>query len=141
MKITKFFYYAAFFILAVFPVQAVLGGDETGNVFEDIDSQEAFELIEKNRDDDNFIILDVRTPGEYRNARIEGSILMDFYSEGFYTEMDKLDRSKVYFIYCRSGNRSGRTLSMMREMGFSAVYNLEGGLISWVNSGFPVTDR
>ena len=49
----------------------------------------------------------------------------------FISEIDKLDKSKSYFIYCKSGARSGQTCELMKQKGFKKVYNLEGGILGW----------
>lgn len=82
---------------------------------------------------ENTIILDVRTAEEFNSGHIEGAINIDFYAEDFTDELLKLDRTKSYAIYCRSGNRSGKALKIMRKNGYSNLYNLIGGLESPTN--------
>jgi len=86
----------------------------------------------------NGILLDVRTPEEYAEGHLEGCTLMDFNSPAFADEVAKLDRDKAVYVYCRSGARSGRAADMMTDMGFKEVYNLEGGIVAWQQSGKPV---
>ena len=86
----------------------------------------------------NAIILDVRTPNELAQGTIKNAQKIDFYDENFKTELDKLDKSKPVLIYCRSGRRSGIAMSTMRELGFSEVYNLQGGIIEWSNAGLEI---
>jgi phage shock protein E len=81
------------------------------------------------------IILDVRTPGEVAEGVIEGAIVIDFYDPKFMEKVNKLDKNKPIFVYCRSGARSGKALEMMRNAGFVEVTNLSGGSIAWVSSG------
>ena len=64
---------------------------------------------------ESFAIIDVRTPEEFYAGRIKGSVNFNYYDSFFLSEIKNLDRDKTYFIYCRSGNRSGQTL---RTMGF-----------------------
>lgn len=106
-------------------------------IIEDVNLEEAFALMEDNRSNQNFVIIDVRTPEEYANGHIEKAINLDFYSETFKDELDQLDRDKVYLIYCRSGNRSGQALNIMAELGFSEVYNMLGGMARWEEVGLP----
>ncbi len=106
--------------------------------FISITVQEASELIKENKLNEDFFIIDVRTPAEFDSGHIENSEMIDFYSEDFISELGKLDKSKVYLVYCRSGNRSGRTLKMMEDMGFTTVYNVLGGINSWSVSGLPL---
>jgi rhodanese-related sulfurtransferase len=83
----------------------------------------------------NAIILDVRKPNEVAQGIIKNAKKIDFYDKNFKAELDKLDKSKPVLIYCRSGRRSGIAMSTMRELGFSEVYNLQGGIIEWSNAG------
>lgn len=107
-------------------------------VLEDIGVQEAFELIKRNQGNPDFIIVDIRTPEEFNEGHIENAVNIDFYSDTFKEDLDKLDKNKAYFIYCRSGNRSGRAMPIMKELGFKEVYNLSVGITEWIAEGFPV---
>lgn len=82
-----------------------------------------------------FVLLDIRTLGEFQQGHIEGASQLDFYGKGFRTELAKLDKNLPYLIYCRSGNRSGQSLRVMRELGFTNVQDLAGGINSWLGSG------
>ena len=73
---------------------------------EDITAEEAFTLIQANQQNPEFVIIDVRTPEEFTDGHIENAINLDFRSDGFRNEIERLDRDKTYLIYCRSGNRS-----------------------------------
>lgn len=108
-------------------------------VIKDISVQEAFTLIQENRGNPDFIIIDVRTPEEFAGGHIEDAINVDFRSDNFRSEIDKLDKSKIYFIYCRSGKRSKMALDVMAELNFREVYNLSVGISQWEDEGFPVT--
>jgi len=77
------------------------------------------------------VILDVRTPDETAQGKIEGAIEIDFYSDNFESEIEKLDPEKTYLVYCRSGNRSAKTCNLMASKGFKHCYNLLGGYKAW----------
>ena len=82
--------------------------------------------------DPNAIILDVRTEEEYNEAHIPNSILLDYYrGQDFIDELNELDRDKSYYVYCRTGNRSGQTCAIMNQLGFENAYNLVGGIEQW----------
>ena len=106
-------------------------------IFENVSTQEAAEMIKDNADNSNFVILDVRTPEEFKAGHIEGAVNLDFYSPTFKDEINKLDKAMIYFVYCRSGNRSFQAMKIMETMGFREVYNLSVGINDWVENGFP----
>ena len=82
--------------------------------------------------DENAIILDVRTPEEFETSRIPNSKNIDFYNpQNFMQEIEKLDRDKSYYVYCRTGVRSANSCQLMNELGFDKVYNLLGGIVEW----------
>jgi rhodanese-related sulfurtransferase len=83
-----------------------------------------------------YTMIDVRTPQEIDEGKIDLVALeIDFYEPNFQEEIAKLNRDAQYLIYCRSGNRSGQALQIMRELGFTEVYELEGGKNAWDASG------
>jgi len=82
-------------------------------------------------EDKEAILLDVRTPMEHQMVRIPNSILIDINSPTFLQEIEKLDKNKSYYVYCRSGNRSFHAGNYMLKAGFDKVFNLEPGIIGW----------
>lgn len=84
------------------------------------------------------VVLDVRTPEEFAEGRIAGAENIDFYANDFAIQLDSLDKEQPYFVYCRSGNRSAQTIETMRSLGFTEVYELEGGILSWLAAGLPI---
>ncbi len=106
-----------------------------------IDTQSACDMIQRNRDNPDFIILDVRTREEFNSGHIAGAMLIDIYSPDFKTEVSELDRDKKYLVYCRTARRSADAAKIMQEMGFREVYDMAGGIVRWTASGCPtVTD-
>ncbi len=82
------------------------------------------------------VIIDVRTKGEYQNGHIKKTDYnYDLSSANFEQNLQKLDKGKNYFLYCRSGARSGRATQIMKRNGFENVYNI-GGIQSLVSAGF-----
>ncbi len=77
------------------------------------------------------VLLDVRTPKEFEEGHIKGAKNLNFFDKTFKDELAKLDKKTPVYVYCRSGGRSGKAMSMMKEMGFETVYNLMGGYLSW----------
>lgn len=81
--------------------------------------------------DNEIVLIDVRTPGEVAQGKIEGAIEMDIMSPDFPQKALALDKSKKYYIYCRSGNRSGQACGFMAQNGFDHCTNLMGGVMDW----------
>jgi len=82
--------------------------------------------------DSNAVILDVRTEDEWNEGIIANAINIDIYKgQGFIYELEELDKSKNYYVYCRSGARSAQACSVMNELGFANAYNLLGGIMQW----------
>ena len=116
---------------------AACGGSDTA-VIDTVPAAEAAEILAE--PPTGLVTLDVRTPEEFDEVRIAGSSNLDFYAPDFGDRLDALDKTLPYFVYCRSGNRSGQTLDTMRELGFEEVYNLDGGIVAWNEAGFPVEE-
>lgn len=87
------------------------------------------------------VILDVRTKSEFNEGHIANSINIDFQSDTFLNEISKLDKSKTYAVYCRSGNRSGKAVATMSNEQFISLYNLNGGVIDWAGAGYPLVTQ
>lgn len=104
----------------------------------DINPQDAFKLIKDNIDNPNFVLLDVRTPGEFSKSHIEGAILLNYQSPDFKKKLRELDKNKTYLVYCRSGMRSSGCANTMKALGFQDVYNIIGGIMEWENQGLPL---
>ncbi len=82
--------------------------------------------------DDNAIILDVRTQEEAEEGMIPNAIIADIYQpQEFMNEIESLDKSKTFYVYCRSGARSAQACAIMNQLGFSNTKNLLGGFIEW----------
>ena len=106
-------------------------------IFKDISIEEAAELIKNNDGNPDFTILDVRTPGEFRTGHIENAVNLDFYAADFEDQLNNLDKTNKYLVYCRSGNRSGQAMKIMQSLDFREVYNLSYGITDWEASGYP----
>src|SRR5690606_38149639 len=90
------------------------------------------EWAEQLKEDDNALVLDVRTPEEVEEGYIPGATHIDIYlGQGFLDEVEKLDLSKNFYVYCRSGNRSGQACAILNSLGVENAFNLEGGFNDW----------
>ena len=103
-----------------------------------VSAKEAADLIDKHNGDSDFAILDIRTPGEFQSGHLQSAILIDFYSQTFADRLSRLDKEKKFLIYCRSGNRSTRSLEIFKKLKFQKVYHMANGISTWKSEGFPV---
>lgn len=94
------------------------------------------ELNEKLGDD--LQLIDCRTPKEFSEGHLKGAKIINYYDSDFLNEMSKLDKDKVLYIYCRSGNRSGKAAKKLETMGFTKIYDLKGGIISWKKNNLEI---
>jgi phage shock protein E len=90
------------------------------------------ELNEKISADEDFFLLDVRTPQENAVDSIKGSHLIPLQELGY--RINELPRKKEIVIYCRVGNRSAYACAYLSRQGYN-VKNLEGGIVLWNMSG------
>ncbi len=90
------------------------------------------EWVAQLENDNNAVILDVRTEDEFNSGSIASAINIDIHKgQGFIYLIEELDKSKNYYVYCRSGARSGQACSIMNQLGFENAYNLLGGIMEW----------
>ncbi len=73
-------------------------------------------------------VIDVRTPAEYAGGHLEGALNIDVQGMNFAAEVEALDKTADYVIYCRSGNRSGQAISQMQSLGFTGTLINGGGV-------------
>jgi rhodanese-related sulfurtransferase len=109
-------------------VATLLSCNSTPEGVTDIDN-ETYNKLEAEK---NTVVIDVRTPNEVSNGYIKGAdLFIDFNGGNFENEIEKLDRSKKYIVYCASGNRSAKASKVFVDKGFKEIYNLTGGISSW----------
>ena len=104
----------------------------------DVSAGEASALIAENRNNEEFIILDVRTPEEFAAGHIDGATNINFALKDFRERLMDLKRDNVYLVYCRSGNRSGQAIEVMKELHFDRIYHLSDGMSGWTAAGMGV---
>ena len=100
----------------------------------EIDSDELTEFLQIN----DAILVDVRRDDEYINGHIENSINIDYMSDEFVDKTERLDKNMPIILYCRSGRRSYLSAIKLSKNGFKEVYNLEGGILGWIEVGNEV---
>jgi rhodanese-related sulfurtransferase len=83
------------------------------------------------------VLLDVRTPGEYKKGHLKNARLLDLFSDNFLDEINKLDTTQTYFVYCAIGGRSAEVCELMQQKGFQLVFDMDGGFNKWKQDGLP----
>jgi phage shock protein E len=84
-------------------------------------------------------VIDVRTPEEYATGHLDGAILINVQDSSFASNLATLDPAANYFVYCRSGNRSGQAIEKMKSLGFTGELRNGGGVsTASATSGLPI---
>jgi len=123
----------------VLVIAAAVAPVGAGSRVTDITVEQAHELIQKQSGKADFVILDVRTPAEFREGHIEGAVILDLSAADFEKRLSALDRGKTYLVYCRSGNRSLRAVQVMERLGFRSVYHMNQGILGWQQKRLPLS--
>lgn len=90
-------------------------------------------------DNKEVMLVDVRTPAEFETGHLQNTRHADFLSGQFEKEMQTWDKGKTYFLYCATGNRSGKAAKLMEEAGFKHIVNI-GGYKDLKAAGLPVKE-
>lgn len=84
------------------------------------------------------IILDVRTPQEFREGHLAGARNVDFFGGRFEMETADLPRDATLLIYCRSGKRSAAAAETLGEAGMNRILHMYQGIEGWKDAGLPL---
>ena len=126
-NIVNYFFTFTFFIF----FSCGLNGDTSIN---QVNSDELLDFIDIN----NAVLVDVRTNDEYSSGYIENSLNIDYLSDDFSENVEKLDKNIPIVLYCRSGKRSSLSANKLSKLGFKEIYNLQGGILDWIEIGNSV---
>jgi rhodanese-related sulfurtransferase len=96
-------------------------------------AREAFALVGQRSD---LFLLDVRTPGEYQQARLAGARLIPI--DQMMKRLAEVPKDRPILVYCAVGSRSSQVVNYLARQGFPELYNLDGGIYSWAQHGYPV---
>jgi rhodanese-related sulfurtransferase len=111
----------------------------TTAIREAISVQQAYAMTQARAGDPTFVVLDVRTPGEYAAGHLENAVNLDVNSGTFAADVALLNRGYAYLVYCQAGARSAQAVDVMANLGFLQLYDMLGGYGAWVGAGYPVT--
>jgi phage shock protein E len=121
-------------VAAIASVGLLAGCSSSNEATKKVDPVEFSEVIAQ----PGVIILDVRTPEEFNAGHIENAININVADSNFSSEVSKLDKNATVAVYCRSANRSAVATKEMAELGFTDMYDMQGGIIDWEAAGGPV---
>jgi rhodanese-related sulfurtransferase len=83
-------------------------------------------------------ILDVRTAGEVAQGKIEGALVIDYYSPNFLDQVSQISKDQELYLYCAVGARSEEAARLLVQQGYTKVYHLQGGIQGWSQEGMAV---
>jgi len=107
---------------------------EVEGTWEDIDASS----FRQHMSDNGAVVVDVRTDGEVAQGMIPNAVQIEFNSAEFNSKFAELDKSSPILLYCAAGGRSGKSMQLLKDMGFNKVYNLEGGIGAWQAAEMPI---
>lgn len=119
--------------MAYFPV----GFAVENGIFKDISPKETHQMVQEYGQDENLVVLDVKTEQEYLTNHLSDSKHIDFFSSSFKDDLFRLDKNKIYIVICKVGIRSEIAMKLMKKMGFKEVYNVFGGDDRWFAEEIP----
>ena len=90
---------------------------------------------EKLKETENPQLVDVRTPEEFKSEKIENARNINWNDESFTARINKLEKTKPIFVYCKAGGRSAEAANKLAELGFTEIYDLDGGIMKWNAAG------
>ena len=121
------FVFSLVLLLILLPVYA------NAAVARNLSSQEAYAMVGQRGD---LFLLDVRTPGEYQQARLDGARLIPI--DQFAKRLAEVPKDRPVLVYCAVGSRSAQVVSYLARQGYPEIYNLYGGIYAWSQKGLPV---
>jgi rhodanese-related sulfurtransferase len=130
---------AGFAGLFIAPNAFSVNPEISANKYKTISATACDSLIKANVRNPDFVILDVRTPDVWKSDHLSGSINRNYYDADFSAQLNVLPKKKIFLLHCQSGGRSGPTLSTMKNLNFSEVYEMSGGINSWKSKSLPTT--
>jgi thioredoxin len=100
-----------------------------------VNTIDALSFSKKIKETPNPQILDVRTPEEFASEHIDNAENVNWLSDDFVANTAKYEKTKPIYVYCKSGGRSQKAVAKLTELGFTSIYELEGGILKWNAAG------
>ncbi len=112
----------------------MFAGSTMAGIAKNLSPDEAYQLVQGKGQE--LFLLDVRTPGEYREARLSNAKLIPI--SQLLKRLQEVPKNRPILVYCAVGSRSSQVVGYMARVGFTEVYNLYGGIYAWNKKGYPV---
>lgn len=122
----------ALFFCLFFLTSGIAAADE--HALAPLDAQK---LIEENRDNAGFVIIDLRTTREFNDGHIAGARQIHYYATNFMRIMSQIDRESTLLLYCQRGRQTPLAFRALQRLRFAQIYILDGGIEEWINAGLP----
>ncbi|MFM8403570.1 MAG: rhodanese-like domain-containing protein [Candidatus Limnocylindrus sp.] len=132
MRVTSLNFLRAALLAVLFVVSGCSSGSTEGGGVRTVSASEAVKVL------DSRVVIDVRSPAEVAEGAIVGATVLDFNAGEFEAKIGDYDRSAAYVVYCRSGNRSGQAVAIMKELDFTDVIDA-GAYSDLAAAGAPIT--
>ena len=123
-------------VLGLLMASVPASADDPAPAYKTVEVDDFAKLINEKKDD-RPIILDVRTPDEYKAAHLKDAVLIDYKAKDFDEKIKALDKSRTYLVYCASGYRSSSACKKLGSLDIPRLYNLKGGITAWQKAGKP----
>ncbi len=101
----------------------------------EIEMVSAVKVYEAVYGEENLQLIDVRTEEEFAVNHLKNAQNICVTSPDFKQKVASLDKEKPVYVYCKKGGRSAKAASILKDMGFTKVYDLQGGITSWQEEG------
>lgn len=124
---------AALMVPVVVVMLVAVAGSAVAAGFRNVPSTEVQRLMTEKK---NLFLLDVRTPDEFRQARLKGAVLIPI-SE-IERRIGEVPRNRPVLVYCAVGSRSSLAAGILAGKGYGEVYNMPDGIVGWYRNGLPV---
>ncbi len=136
----KFCYSGLLILASLLSATLVQAGDNHQELVAAIKVNAARDFVASHED---AVIMDVRTPIEYKHSHIAGAVNVSVQDASFENMVNGLDPNKTYIVHCTRNpaeGRSSRVLETLKNLGFKNLYSLEGGYVAWKDAELPLTE-
>lgn len=97
------------------------------------------QLFAQKLNDPNVVLVDLRTPAELKETGIiKGAVNIDYQTNNWQDQFSKFKKDQTILVYCAVGGRSGEAYTQLQQMGYSRLFDLQGGLYAWMKEGMPL---